>query len=115
MYSLWKILHNIFGVNIMHIQLNITTEIEINNLTDLPKFKLLMESSDMKINKSQLAREFGVDRRTIDKYLNGYTIKTRRKKGSKIDKHYDEIKKLLSDESIQKFFYKRILWQYLKD
>lgn len=27
----------------------------------------------MKINKSQIARELEVDRRTVDKYINGYT------------------------------------------
>jgi hypothetical protein len=45
----------------MHIQLNIHADVEINCLTDLPKLKLLLESSNMKINKSQLARELGVD------------------------------------------------------
>lgn len=29
-----------------------------------------MENLKMKINKSQLSREMGVDRRTVDKYLN---------------------------------------------
>src|SRR5690625_3190054 len=99
----------------MHIQLNINTEIEISDLTDLPKLKLFMESSHMKINKSQLAREYGVDRRTIDKYLNGYVKTSTRNKTSKVDKFYDEIKSLLSEDSIQKFYYKRMLWQYLKD
>lgn len=99
----------------MHIKLNINTEIEINNLTDLPKLKLFMGSSHMKINKSQLAREYGVDRRTIDKYLNGYIKTNNRNKQSKVDKFYDEIKSLLSEDSIQKFYYKRVLWQYLKD
>src|SRR5699024_7877992 len=50
------------------------------SLTDLPKLKLLIESLNMKINKSELARKFKVDRRTIDKY-------------------YDTIKHLLSDET----------------
>lgn len=108
-------LDNIFGVNIMHIQLNINTEIEINSLTDLPKLKLLTECLHMKINKSQLAREFGVDRRTIDKYLNGYTMSNKRKKKSKIDNYHNIITSLLVEESIQQFYYKRILWQYLKD
>lgn len=102
-------------MNIVYIQLNINTEIEIKSLTDLPKLKLFMESSHMKINKSQLAREFGVDRRTITKYLNGYTMTQERNKLSKIDVLYDEIKSLLSDDSIQRFYYKRVLWQYLKD
>src|SRR5690625_1253640 len=115
MYSFDEILHNILGWNIMHIQLNINTDVEINCLTDLPKLKVLLESSNMKINKSQLAREFGVDRRTIEKYLNGYTRKNTRNKPSKIDRFYDVIQSLLSDDSPQIFYYKRVLWQYLKD
>lgn len=69
----------------------------------------------MKINKSELARKFNVDRRTIKKYLDGYKPNMTRKKTSKIDAYYDIIKRLLSDESPQKFYYKRILCQYLKD
>jgi len=115
MYSFDEILHNILGWNIMHIQLNINTDVEINCLTDLPKLKVLLESSNMKINKSQLARELGVDRRTVGKYLDGYTRKNTRNKASKIDRFYDTIRSLLSDESPQIFYYKRVLWQYLKD
>src|SRR5690625_1370894 len=69
MYTFVKMLHNILGWNIMHIQQNINTDVEINSLTDLPKLKVLLESSNMKINKSQLARELGVDRRTVDNIL----------------------------------------------
>src|SRR5699024_2320361 len=108
-------MHNIFGVNIMHIQIDINTEIEINGLEDLPKLNLLMESSNMKINKSQLARDLNVDRRTIDKYLKGYERSHSRKRKSKIDDYYEVIKLLLSDKTPQKFYYKRVLWQYLKD
>ncbi|MGN8845874.1 hypothetical protein ACTNDN_24060 [Niallia sp. HCP3S3_B10] len=43
----------------MHMQINVNSSIEINSLADLPKFKLLMESLKMKINKSQLARDMG--------------------------------------------------------
>src|SRR5690625_6389573 len=110
MYSFDEILHNILGWNIMHIQLNINTDVENNCLTALPKLKVLMESSNMKINQSQLARELGVDRRTVGKYLNGYTRKNTRNKVSKIDKFYEIIKTLLSDESPQIFYYKRVLW-----
>jgi hypothetical protein len=70
----------------VHVNLNITTEIEIHSLSDLPKLKMLMESLGIKINKSQLARDLSVDRRTIDKYLNGFIPKKTRKRGSKIDK-----------------------------
>ena len=99
----------------MYYQLNLTTNLEINSLSDLPKLKLLMESLNMKVNKSKLAQEFGVDRRTIDKYLNGFQPKKGRKSKSKIDDYYDIITSLLSRESKQIFYYKRVLWQYLKD
>lgn len=99
----------------MHIQVNVNTEVEIKSLVDLPKFKMLMESLKMKINKSKLARDMGVDRRTIDKYLGGYERKNTRDRGSKIDEYYDTISLLLSEESQQVFYYKRVLWQYLKD
>jgi len=74
-----------------------------------------MESLKMKINKSQLARDMGVDRRTVEKYLQGYEPKSSRNRRSKIDKYYEVIALLLSEESNQKFYYKRVLWQYLKD
>src|SRR5690625_1049273 len=115
MYSCDKLFHNLSEVNIMHIAIDINSELIISSLTDLPKLKLLMENVKMKINKSELARKFNVDRRTISKYLNGYKPNMTRKKTSKIDAYYDIIKRLLSKESPQKFYYKRILWQYLKD
>src|SRR5690625_1088647 len=99
----------------MHIKIDVNTEIEIKELTDLPKLKIFMESLNMKINKSKLARDLNVDRRTIDKYLNGYQPSNTRKRKSKIDNYYEVIKHLLSDETPQKFYYKRVLWQYLKD
>lgn len=57
----------------MSIQLTIETEFVVKKLSDLPKFKTLMENLKMKINKSELARNLDVDRRTIDKYLNSFT------------------------------------------
>nr|WLE91027.1 hypothetical protein GGBNIMDK_00058 [Bacillus cereus] len=69
----------------------------------------------MKVNKSQLARELNVDRRTIDKYMNGFTPKGTKKKTSKIDVHYEVIVDLLSDNSKQTFYYMRVLWKYLTD
>jgi len=99
----------------MHMQIDINTKIEINTLEDLSKLNLLMESCNMKVNKSQLARDLNVDRRTIDKYLKGYERSQSRKRKSKIDEYYEVIKLLLSDKTPQKFYYKRVLWQYLKD
>ncbi|MRB61672.1 IS21 family transposase, partial [Bacillus thuringiensis] len=99
----------------MYIKLDIPTEFEIKSLTDLPNFKELMENLKMKVNKSQLARELNVDRRTIDKYMNGFTAKGTKKRTSKIDVHYEVITDLLSDNSKQTFYYMRVLWQYLTD
>ncbi|MFA8439860.1 hypothetical protein [Pueribacillus sp. YX66] len=62
------------------IKLDVNIEVEVKELTDLPKLKLFMESLQMKINKSQLARDLNVDRRTVEKYLNGYQPVTTRKR-----------------------------------
>ncbi|PNZ34370.1 IS21 family transposase, partial [Staphylococcus lutrae] len=99
----------------MNYTVKIDTEIKITSLSDLPKLKEMMESAKMKINKSKLARDLGKDRRTIDKYLKGYTPSSSRKRTSKVDKYYNVIQLLLSEESPQTFYYKRVLWQYLKD
>lgn len=51
----------------------IITNIKIESVNDLYKLKPFLEDGTLKINKSQIAREFEVDRRTVDKYINGYT------------------------------------------
>lgn len=93
----------------------INTDITINTLTDLYKLKPFLEDGILKINRSQLARDLGKDRRTIDKYLNGYEKPTNRDRSSYFDDYYSIISELLSDTNQQIFYYKRILWQYLKD
>lgn len=93
----------------------IHTDLQINTLEDLAKLKLFLEDGTLKVNKSQIARELGKDRRTVDKYLKGYKKPTTRHKGSPIDDYYDIIRELLSDENQQIFYYKRVLWQFLKD
>lgn len=107
--------HTNLGVISMYMALNVETNFEITSLSDLPKFKQLMEHLKMKINKSKLAEELGVDRRTIDKYLKGFVPKRKREKPSKIDEYYEIIAALLSEDSKQVFYYRRVLWQYLKD
>ncbi len=99
----------------MILQTSITTDFVIHSLKDLVKLKPFLEAGSLKINKSQLARELGKDRRTIDKYINGYEKPKTRNRSSFIDHYYDIIKELLSKESQQIFYYKRVLWQYLKD
>ena len=49
----------------------IITDLEIHSVKDLYKLKPFLEDSTLKINKSQIARELEVDRRTVDKYING--------------------------------------------
>lgn len=95
--------------------LNIENSISITSLSDLKKLKPFIEEGVLKINKSQLARELNVDRRTIDKYLKGYEKPSTREKKSSLDDYYDIIKELLSEECVQIFYYKRVLWQFLKD
>ena len=45
----------------------ITTNLQITKLENLHKLKAFMETTNLKINKSQIARELGVDRRTVSK------------------------------------------------
>lgn len=93
----------------------LTNDITISSLEDLKKLKPFLEDGTLKVNKSQIARELGKDRRTVDKYLNGYEKSTTRQKKSSVDDHYEIIKELLSDENQQIFYYKRVLWQFLKE
>lgn len=108
MYKIDCSFHTNRGVISMYITLNVETNFEITSLSDLPKFKQLMEHLKMKINKSKLAEELGVDRRTIDKYLNGFMPKRKREKPSKIDEYYETIAALLSEDSKQVFYYRRV-------
>lgn len=94
---------------------HVITNIEINQISDLHKLKPFIEEGTLKVNKSQIARELGKDRRTVDKYLKGYKRPLKRNRYSRIDDYYDEIKFLLSDETQQIFYYKRVLWQFLTD
>lgn len=93
----------------------ISNQISIKSLTDLPILKKLEDYGSMKVNRSKIARELGIDRRTVAKYMDGFQKKETKNKKSIIDDYYDTIKDLLSDKNRQVFFYKRVLWQYLKD
>ncbi len=44
----------------MTIKTNIYSELKINTLEDLHKLKPIMEVNNLKVNKSQIARELGV-------------------------------------------------------
>ena len=99
----------------MIIQNTIKTDLQINSLHDLNKLHIFLEGSTLKINKSQIARELNVDRRTVDKYIKGFQKSVTKNKGSSLDLFYQTIQELLADSSTQIFYYRRVLWQYLVD
>ena len=89
----------------------IITDIRIESVNDLYKLKPFLEDGTLKINKSQIARELEVDRRTVDKYINGYTKPETRNCDDCITPFYDTIAELLSDKNQQVFYYRKVLWQ----
>lgn len=99
----------------MIINSNIITDLRIESINDLYKLKPFMEDATLKINKSQIARELDVDRRTVDKYLNGFKKSKTRICENCITPYYDIISELLDSNNPQIFYYKSVLWQYLVD
>lgn len=97
----------------MILKTNIITNLEINGLEDLHKLKPLMEHTN--INRSQIARELGVDRRTVDKYINGFKKSEHRTSSNCLSNYQEKIRELLDDENDQVFYYSRNLWRYLVD
>lgn len=100
---------------IMILKNQIITNIKIESVNDLYKLKPFLEDGTLKINKSQIARELEIDRRTVDKYLNGYTKPETRNCNDCITPYYDTIAELLADRNQQVFYYRKVLWQYLVD
>ncbi|MCR5022155.1 IS21 family transposase [Ruminococcus sp.] len=96
--------------------INIATPVSlhVSKLTDLPKLRTFMEHNNLKLNKSEIARQLGIDRRTVNKYLDGYTKPDHRNKDSGLSRYYDLILELLSSET-QVFHYRRNLYHYLSD
>ena len=92
---------------IMILKNHIITDIAINQLEDLHKLKPFWEDGTLKINKSQIARELKVDRRTVDKYIKGYKKSCHRHRDNCITPYYDIIDELLSDRNQQIFYYKK--------
>jgi transposase len=98
----------------MIMKTNVISSICINTLKDLPKLKFFMEVNNLKVNKSEIARQLNVDRRTVNKYMNGYEKSKTRNKSSYLNCYYGIIKELLSSNT-QIFYYRRVLYQYLAD
>ena len=88
-------------------------QFQVNELSDLPKLRMIMEAQQMKTNFSSLSRELQVDRRTVKKYYNGFTNPKTKARKSKIDSLRPIIQELLSDDTLQTFYYKANLWRYL--
>lgn len=86
---------------------------KISSLKDLPILKTIMETNDLRPNFTRIAKMLDVDRRTVKKYYDGYKKKEARKRKSKIDSFRPIIDELLAEESIKRFYTKRILWSYL--
>ncbi len=103
----------------MEMKLNINTNVEIKELSDLKKLKIVMEANGLeKPNYSKLARELGVDRRTIKKHYDktGVDVK-RKKKVSKLDKYEEIIRKLLNpvdEKQSPAFYYKSHLYRFME-
>ena len=108
-------IYELQGGLIMILKHQIITDIRIESVNDLYKLKPFLEDGTLKINKSQIARELEVDRRTVDKYINGYTKPETRNCDDCITPFYDTIAELLSDKNQQVFYYRKVLWQYLVD
>ena len=68
----------------MLINIEVNNNVEIRSLNDLFILGRLQEVGSIKVNKSEIARELGVDRRTVSKYIDGYSKCDTRKRGSKI-------------------------------
>lgn len=96
-------------------QLPVTQTYTVKSLEDLPRLKQIMEAQNMKPNFSLIARELGVDRRTVKKYYNGFSKSSARQRTSKVDVLLPVIHELLSDECPQQFYYRAHLWRYLVD
>jgi transposase len=96
------------------ININTPVSLKIEELTDLPKLRTFMEQNNLKLNKSEIARQLNVDRRTVTKYLEGFEKTKHRDKPSKLDSYYEIISELLNSET-QVFHYRSILHRYLKD
>lgn len=72
----------------------------------------ILKLSDIVPNFSELARQYGIDRRTVKKYYDGYEGKPKHhNKSSRLDEYYDLIKTKLSLRGANV----RAVYEYIKD
>ena len=92
------------------------TGIILENITiinDLAIFSKAYKKGLIKVNISKLARDLNKDRKTIKKYLEGYTPKETRDRVKYLDEYREYIIQVLSDK-YQSFDYIDHLFKYLK-
>ena len=73
----------------------------VTSLLDLPMLRDILEAYNLKPNYSLLGHELGCNRRTIKSHYENGTSDPHRHKPSMIDKFYDIIQTLLSDDTQQ--------------
>lgn len=93
-------------------QTTIIQNFKIEQLQDIKKMKELHQFAGIKINKSKIARELGVSRKTVLKYYQGHVKKTTRNKPSYYDSFYEIVQSQLHTKS-KYFSYKQTLYDYL--
>ena len=98
----------------MLIRTVINTDLNIERKEDLYKLKPLIENGGLKVNQTEIARALDIDRRTVKKYIGGYEPPAHRDRTKQMDQYYELIKELLGSDT-QRFYYRRVLYQYLKD
>lgn len=98
----------------MLINIKTPVSLNINHLTDLKNLRTFMEDNNLKVNKSEIARQLGVDRRTVSKYMDGFEKSKQRQKPSKLDNYYNIIENLLASQT-QVFYYRSVLYRFLCD
>ncbi len=94
--------------------MEIYSNIKIDTLEDLRNFAHVLKETNVKVNKSQLARELKADRRTVGRILEGFEKSTTRNKKSKLDYLDEKVAELLASET-QRFYYVSVLYRYLQD
>jgi len=86
---------------------------EVTNSKDLLLFSKAYKEGKIKVNVSKIARNLNNDRKTVRKYLNGYTPKKTRNRVMYLDKFRDYIFEVLNDK-YQVFDYIDHLFKYLE-
>lgn len=85
----------------------------ITDINDLTMFSKAYKKGLIKVNISKLARDLNKDRKTIKRYLEGYTPKETRDRVKYLDEYREYIIDVLSDR-YQSFDYIDHLFKYLK-